>query len=277
MPQEYRHDQPNGLPKFSSQGILLYILPAPLIFKLLISILWFNLPNIAFSAAALFFFYSAAHLTRTSLLRLQEAPPHRQHQVKDNRRWGAIYVTVGVLILMLMIRRPWHIGLFMSGCAFVGYWWTYGLPQKIKQAVIDYDDMPKATREAIQQAYKDLEEMTALQQRLTQVQDKPLADKLGKVIDQSYVIMDLLVKTPEDAGRARRFLNVYINRIKEILQQYIKLAKHGKAEHLRERLAETLAAVEKAFREKQSQLLDDDIFKLDIQLEVLDEQIKHED
>lgn len=275
MPQEYQHHKSSG--QFSVQGILLYILPAPLIVKLFISIVWFNLSKIAFTAAALFFFYSAAHLTRTSLLRLRETPQHRQNSIKDNRYWGAIYVAVGVLILMLMIRRPWVVSLFMTGCAFVGYWWTYGLPQKATKRLLDDDSMPKATREAIQQAYTDLEEIATLGQQLSEEQDTVLAETLDKVIEQSYVIMDLLVKTPEDVGRARRFLNVYINRIKEILQQYLKLAKHGKAEHLRQRLIETLAAAEKAFREKKSQLLDDDIFKLDIQLEVLDEQIKHEE
>lgn len=274
MPQAYHHPKPNG--QFSAQGILLYILPAPLVIKLFVSILWFNLGKIAFTAAALFFFYRAAHLTRTSLWQLRETPQHRQNELKDNRHWGAVYVTVGVFILMLMIRRPWVVSLFMTGCAFVGYWWTYGLPQQNRKPAIDYDHMPTATREAIQHAYNDLDEITALRQQLNE-EDAALAETLDKVIEQSYVIMDLLVKAPEDAGRARRFLNVYINRIKEILQQYLKLTKHGKAEHLRQRLAETLAAVEKAFREKKSQLLDDDIFKLDIQLEVLDEQIKHED
>lgn len=278
MPQEYRHGAPSGQPNLIAQGILLYVLPSPLVLKLILSILWFNLTNIAFCGAALFFFYSAAHLTRTSLLRLRETPKHKLAAVQDNRHWGAIYVTVGVLILaLLLVRRPWLVSFFMSACAFVGYWWVYGLPEKAKEVTIDYDGMPQATREAIKQAYTDLDEITALGQQLTREQDKPLAQTLDKVIEQSYVIMDLLVETPKDVGRARRFLNVYVNRIKEILQQYIKLTQHGKAEHLRQRLADTLTAVEKAFREKRSQLLDDDLFKLDIQLEVLDEQIKHED
>lgn len=277
MPQEYRHNMPNGIPQFSTQGLLLYILPAPLIIKLVACLFTANLAKLAFTAAALFFFYSGAHLTRTSLLRLKNQSPHRTKKIKDNRLWGAIYVSVGVLILMFMIRRPVIVSALMTASAFVGYYLCYGLPKKSAQAEIDYSLIPKATREAIKGAYSDLATIETLGKQLNASSDKPLSDALDKVIEQSYVIMDLLVKAPEDAGRARRFLNVYINRIKEILQQYIKLSQHGKADHLRERLTTTLSEVEHAFREKKSQLLDDDIFKLDIQLEVLDEQIKHED
>lgn len=280
MPQEYRHSHPSGKPALNTQGYLLYILPAPLIVKLivlLLSISGANLIKLALTIAALFFFYSGAHMTRTTLLRFKNIPPNRPNKIKDQRLLAAIYTTIGVFILMLIIRRPILIDLVMVACAFVGYYLLYGLPSQQKNTELDFETIPKATREAIKGAYADLETIESLGKQLNPTRDKDLSNILGKVLDQSYVIMDLLVKTPEDAGRARRFLNVYINRIKEILIQYIKLSRHEKAEHLRPRLVTTLREVEHAFREKRSKLLDDDIFRLDIQLEVLDEQIKHED
>ncbi len=273
MPQEYRHAP---IPAQSMKGVMLYILPSPLILKLLLNIISPNLVKLLLTAGALFFFYAAAHMTRMTFLRLQQQTPHRPTKIKDDRTLAAIYLTIGVLILMFMLRRPMIVWAIMAASAFIGYKLVYGLSEKVVKPEAQFEHMPKATQTAIKTAYADLETIETLGQQLNTPTDKPLFDSLNKVIEQSYVIMDLLVKTPEDAGRARRFLNVYINRIKEILQQYLKLSQHDRADKVRERLLNTLNEVEQAFREKKSQLLDDDIFKLDIQLEVLDEQIKGE-
>lgn len=278
MPQEYQHSPHGSSALVGARAYWLYLLPSPLVIKLLWSVLTTNFAKIAFTAAALFFFYSAAHLTRTTLMRLHHAasqPSSRPQKLRDYRLWGAIYVTVGVLIVMFMLPRALPAKLLMAAVAFVGYWLMYGLPPRQKAPDVDYDGMPNATREAIKAAFADLEQIQTLAQPLRS-HDKQLADTLEKVVEQSYTIMDLLVENPQDVGRARRFLNVYINRIKEILQQYLKLAQHGKADNLRQRLQATLEEVEQAFRDKKSQLLDDDQFKLDTQLAVLDEQIKHE-
>ncbi len=276
MPKEYQHATPNG--NFTLRGILLYILPAPLILKLVFSLLTVNFLKLFLTAGALFFFYSAAHMTRTTLVSLRNTPVHRRAKIKDNRFLSAIYIFVGVLFLMFLIRAKIPMIILMSGSALVGYYLLYGLPDKRQYTVSekDYEKMPKATRQAIQSAYKDLESIEKLGNTLNQQTDKAISDKLQQVIEQSYTIMALLVKKPEDAGRARRFLNVYIHRIKAILEQYIKLAEHGKADELRPRLLSTLTDVEKAFREKRAKLLDNDISQLDIQLEVLDEQINDE-
>lgn len=279
MPQEYKHDGPNPQ-LFSYRSLLLYILPAPLVLKLLISILALNPLKIALTGGALFFFYSAAHLTRTTLTRLAEnrlrLNPTNPKKTKDYRRLSMIYVGVGMVLLMLLIRRPILASAIMTICSMVGYYLVYGLREAEPETPVDFETMPKATREAIQGAYKDLEHIEDLAKQLTGANDQAIGDHVDKVITQSYKILDLLSRSPNDAGRARRFLNVYIHRIKEILEQYIRLAKYEKADAYRQRLADVLAEANKAFNEQESKLLDDDQFKLDVQLEVLDEQIKNE-
>lgn len=279
MPKEYKHDMPSGKLSLKQNGALLYILPAPLFIKLVIVIFQAKILPIIYVVAALFFFYSGAHMTRTTLARLRNHDPKRRQKLKDERLLAAVYITVGVAILMMHGGHRLPLVFVMVSSAFMGYTLLYGLSDRSTPTTppIDEQEMPSATRQAIKAAYADLETIESLGQSLKKNNENDMAQTLDKVLEQSYVIMDLLVKTPEDAGRARRFLNVYINRIKEILTQYLKLAQHGKADDLRSRLNTTLVEVEQAFREKKSQLLDDDIFKLDIQLEVLDEQIKHED
>lgn len=276
MPQEYRHDMPNPA-KFNLHGLLLYILPAPLVIKLLASILVLNPFKLLLSAGALFFFYSAAHLTRTTLLRLAHNRLRpKPAQVKDYRQWAMIYVGVGLLILMFLIKRPLLPSLIMVACGMIGYYLTYGIREPAPESPVDFDAMPKATREAIQGAYADLEHIETLAQQLTDNNDKVIAKNVDKVVEQSYKILALLSRSPNDAGRARRFLSVYTNRIKEILAQYLSLSQHGKADNFRQRLQDVLAETHKAFSQQESKLLDDDQFKLDVQLEVLDEQIKNE-
>ncbi len=275
MPQEYQHD--SNPSNFNLRGLLLYILPSPLFIKLLLSLITFSPRRLILSAAALFLFYSAAHMTRTSLARLAEyqAKPTPM-KVKDYRLLSMIYIGVGVLLLMFLIRRPLLVTVGMSCCAMLGYYLSYGITAPTPAQKVDFDAMPKATREAIQSAYADIERIESLAGQLTRAEDQSIADNVNKVVAQSYKILDLLSHSPEDAGRARRFLNVYTNRIKEILEQYLGLVKYDKADEYRARLAEVLAETYKAFAEQESKLLDDDQFKLDVQLEVLDEQIKNE-
>lgn len=276
MPQEYRHDMPNPA-KFNLRGLLLYILPAPLVLKLLISIIALNPLKLLLSAGALFFFYSAAHLTRTTLIRLdQNRLRPKPVRVMDYRQWGMIYIGVGLLILMFLIKRPLLPSLVMVACGMIGYYLTYGIREPAPEQPVDFDTMPKATREAIQGAYADLDHIESLAEKLTDPSDKAIAQNVDKVVEQSYKILSLLSRSPNDAGRARRFLSVYTNRIKEILAQYINLSQHGKADEFRPRLQDVLAETHKAFSQQESKLLDDDQFKLDVQLEVLDEQIKNE-
>ncbi|MPV86416.1 5-bromo-4-chloroindolyl phosphate hydrolysis family protein [Ostreibacterium oceani] len=275
MPKPY---QPKtNTANFSASGLLLYILPAPLVLKLLISIITFNIPKVALTAGALFFFYSAAHLTRKTLLRRAENLKRaRPKKIKDNRNWAALYLVIGLLFLMVLLKSRLPIILLMSLCAIVGYYFTYGFSEKFIEEAPDYGDMPKATRQAIEGAYADLRAIEGLTHQLDATVDAAIIEKVETVLDKSHEIMQLLVKSPSDAGRARRFLNVYINRIKEILTQYLALAKYGKETEFRERLIAVLSEAKEAFTSKQSQLLNDDKLTLDVQLEVLDEQIKSE-
>ncbi len=276
MPQEYQHDLPNP-GKFSLRGLLLYLLPAPLVIKLLVSIIALQPIKMLLTAGALFFFYSAAHLTRTTLLRLEfNRLRPKPTQIKDYRHWGMIYVGVGMLLLMFLLRRPLLASLMMVACSMIGYYLVYGLRQPTTASAVDFDAIPKATREAITGAYADLERIESLATQLHSDNDKAIGKNIDKVVDQSYKILALLSRSPNDAGRARRFLNVYINRIKEILAQYINLSQHGKGDDFRQRLQDVLAEAHKAFSRQEAKLLDDDQLKLDVQLEVLDEQIKHE-
>lgn len=277
MPQEYKHDMPTS-GQFNYRGILLYVLPAPLILKFLLSILALTPLKIFLSGGALFFFYSAAHLTRTTLKLIDENRLRpKPKRIKDYRAISMIYMGVGMVLLMFLLRRPIAATLIMTACSVAGYYLVYGLREPERENNVDFDAMPKATREAIQGAYADLEHIETLADaHLINPNDKPIADNVDKVVAQSYEILELLSHSPNDAGRARRFLNVYINRIKEILEQYIGLAKYEKAEDYRERLINVLDETHKAFSQQTSKLLDDDQFKLDVQLEVLDEQIKNE-
>ncbi len=275
MPQEYKPDLAKA--NFSFRGLLLYILPAPLFLKVLISLIKLKLFPLALSSLALFFFYSSAHMTRQSLIRVAENRLRpKPKKINDKRPLAMIYVGVGVFALVFMIKHGINLRtIAMPLFAMLGYYLAYGISEPAHEAPVDFEQMPKATREAIQGAYDDLEKIESLATQLDD-HDKKIAASVDKVVAQSYKILELLSNSPNDAGRARRFLNVYINRIKEILAQYISLAKYDKAADYRERLIDVLKETNKAFSAQESKLLDDDQFKLDVQLEVLDEQIKNE-
>lgn len=225
---ENRRITPTTPKMFNNKALLLFVLPSPLILKFFISILAVNLVKTAIVACALLIFYSAAYLTRNTLLRIQyNLTKHIPKNIKDDRLLAMLLIGAGVLLVSLfIIRRPIVHGAFFATLTMIGYTLVYGIKPIRFEAQQNLDNVPKATREAIEVAYRDLELIEMLGEKLTSSDDKKIKDALDQVIEQSYNILHLLSKTPEDASRARRFLSVYINRIKEILNQYISLSLH---------------------------------------------------
>jgi|GEM_PF-7115928 len=278
MPRSYQHN--SKLPaKARRAGSLLYLLASPLLIKLGFAVAFLNLSKALAAGGSLFLFYSAAHLTRhTALSIAADARRVVPQKIKDYRGLAGFMVGLGVLVLALfLLRYSLRGALMLSGFAVFGYFLVYGLPQKQQSPTADIKHIPEATREAIKTAYADLAEITSLRDRLTGAADELIVERLDKVLEQSHNIMCLLVKSPEDAGKARRFLHVYVHRIKAILQQYLRLSTYGKADKFRQQLSTVLAETYQVLSQREAILLDDDAMQLDVQLAVFGEQIRHEE
>lgn len=276
MPEEYKHNRQSRkhIPT-AGRGLVLYLIPIPLVFMLLIQLFQLKIPNFLLTGGITGLFYYAAHLNWSTFRDFAEKESQGSIQkAKDNRMLAMIVLGVAVfLCTMFLVRRPFLIAGFLSLLSMVGYYLVYGL--KKQQTVVDFDALPQATRKILEEATEDVERIQALGQQAGE-DDAVLRNAVDSVVAQSYKILSLLAKTPEDTGRARRFLSVYLNRIKEILEQYGRLKAHGRDDAFRDKILGVLNETDKAFKQKASNLLDDDVFKLDVQLDVLKDQINKE-
>ena len=76
--------------------------------------------------------------------------------------------------------------------------------------------------------------------------------------------------------RARKFLKVYLTGAKNVTNQYANTHQHQDNQVLEENFRNVLTSIENVIEEQHGKLLENDVLDLDIKIEVLEAQLKHE-
>lgn len=247
-------------------AILLFVLPAPLFIQLLLSLLMLKPLKVVCLLFVLFFLYQAAFMTRKSLT-----------GANDMRLWAMVYLGVGMLALLMMLRRPLPAALLMSGLTMFAYYLVYDLPSRrvAKKKQLDFSKLTPSQQKALEEANQAAEAIAQFADRFVN-RDDDVARLAYKNAQAAKQLLQMLLENPEDIVHARRFLHVYIQRVQAILNQYERLLDFEKSAAFRLRLLNVLEEANTAFLAEQSRLLDDDSLKLDVELDVLYAQIKEE-
>jgi len=171
-------------------------------------------------------------------------------------------------------RQSLPLAILYAGGAFLGMSLSYGFDKRqgsIIAAAAGYsgDEIRKTLADAfeiiksIEQANRDIPH-AELNQRIT-----------GICGIAESVIADLEAD-PRGIRRARKFLNVYLENVQQVIQGYAKTHRQTTSAELEQNFRQALDAIESAFLEQQQKLLEEDVFDLDVKIEVLTQQLKRE-
>jgi 5-bromo-4-chloroindolyl phosphate hydrolysis protein len=69
---------------------------------------------------------------------------------------------------------------------------------------------------------------------------------------------------------------VYLDNVQQVVQGYAKTHQQVSSQNLEQNFRQALDAIESAFQEQRQKLLEDDVFDLDVKIEVLTTQLKRE-
>jgi 5-bromo-4-chloroindolyl phosphate hydrolysis protein len=262
--------------RFSARGLLLYALPVPLFAAVAVSLLRGDYPRLGGQVLALALLYGGAASARRGLR--AEDRWRRRRVVRAPRPWktlGAGLLAAGGGVLAGgAIGHPWPVALGYAAATFAGFALAYGLdPRRAKPAPLAADGY---TTQEIEAEIDRAEAVIArIESARARIGPGELSDRLLRITALARELVAHVEQEPRHLRRARRFLFGYLDGARQVCEGWDRT--HGRRPAaLDERFRRVLVTIEEALAAQQTRLLADEVQDLDVQVEVLEHQLRRE-
>ncbi len=263
---------------FFIRGLLLYVLAFPLILALFFALLGGKTGAILTLAVSTALYLLGATIARRGFLIEREY--NRSILAKAPK---LKYKTVSAIVLAF---ATFYTSLFAAGNSLllslllaifflIGFYLYYGFdPTEDKVGELGIGVTAEEAIEITSRARKSLQKLKKIRPRL---HDPEVAQMIDAVVRETEEVIEAVERDPNDLSKARKFFNVYLHRTEQISAEYLKnLDKANIDEILRENFKKLLASVTETIHEQKAKLDEDDMTRLDIQIEALNRQLKNE-
>ena len=255
-------------------AIYLYIFLVPLFLSTIISLFDGDYKKFILKLISFFLLYGSINLINKGLkqeLEYNKALIAKAPKIKY-KLFGALGVGASVALLSFLVDKLGIINSIATTIlAIVGVMLYYGkdpsedkLP---KDSSINYDKLLIQLKEA-QDKIENIEKIKE------DIEDKELKLAISKAINRANEILDTIKKEPKDIRVARKFMVVYLDGIKEVIDSYNSLENHQIDSSYRVRLIELLDDASNRFEKELEKLRNNDLFDLDVQIDTLKKQLK---
>jgi 5-bromo-4-chloroindolyl phosphate hydrolysis protein len=261
----------------SPKGLLMFLLPLPVLFAAIAALSGGNLSSLLGNAAGYGLFLAGALLLRRGLLSEAEYARRRVARAPWPLKTlgsGIIALATGVTAWLGAGQNP-LIAIAFGLAALLGCYLTYGFDPRAPKRFTDRDGVDTTDRvlEALAQAEQGI---AAIEQATRDIRNAELNNRLRRITALARQILKLLEEDPRDLRRARKFLNVYLDGAKQVTEGYAKTHARVSTPELEDNFRRVLSTIEEVFQEQQQKLLETDVTDLDVQIEVLTTQLKRE-
>jgi len=158
--------------------------------------------------------------------------------------------------------------------AFSGMYFSYGFdPRKEKMVAGGHGystEKIAATIDEADQIIKRIEQANRL------INNQEFNNRIERICDLSRSILNKIEEDPGDIRRARKFLKVYLEGTQKVTEGYAKTHQLSNSEILEQNFRNVLENIESVFSEQKDKLIENEMFDLDVQIEVLSKQLKQE-
>lgn len=245
-------------------GWLLFLLPLPLLWAMLISLGKGALGSVLSSALALGLLLLGAWVTRRGLHQAKRRPMSSSLPLKSI---GGVITAIGTAFTAWAAGHNLAIGICFGLAALVGFYLTYGFDQRLKLS------SDKDVASALEDAYRKLER---LEDAGENIGSREFRERLRRISGWGEKILDRIGEDPEDFRRARKFLNVYLDGAQQVTDKFARTQGDANSAELEANYRTLLADMETVCEEQYQHLLDNDMVDLDVQIEVLTTRLKRE-
>lgn len=163
-------------------------------------------------------------------------------------------------------------GIGFGVASVVGSWLWYGLdPVKSKHlSFTDVNDSEKAL-----EILQDSEKLVINIENSSQnINNSEMSKRLAKITNLARDVLTKLYEKPNKIHKARRFLNTYLSGAESIVERYSASHKDMDNPELEENFREVLVNIEQVFTDQYEKLISNDVFDLDVDIEVLNTLLK---
>jgi hypothetical protein len=275
--QDYRQRKLQTAALKPRKARLLWLLPLPLIPATVIALGSGEFTAFIANAISYCLFVAGSMLARQGFQ--QEVSQQRQ-QFQSNGRWP--FKTLGGLTVALATAlTAWAgaghnipIALAFGAGAFTAFVLLYGLDPRQKPTVATSDNgSHQRVAEALRLAEQKIIRIEQASQRIHQTE---LNQRLGRIIALAREILAQIARDPRDLRRARKFLNTYLDGAQRVVSGYAEIHSNGRVRPLEANFRRVLISIEEVFERQHQRLLENDLLDLDVQIEVLETQLKRE-
>jgi len=277
-PRPYNRNHKTAARRPLTGGFLLYLFSAILLIALIKSLNSGQTINFLAGAISFLTMLVGAWSVRKGLFYEAEAAMRKWNR-STRVPWkvtGAVLVGVSTAVASLfMVGQPLIISIGAGIGAIAGAMLCYGLdpqysnPDAVSTLGVTTDEVVEALEEAETK-------ITSIENAARSIHELELKDRLRKITDKAREILDVIEEDPRDLRRARKFMKVYLEGAEKVTNGYVKMHPGAKDAKLDNNFRNVLITIENVFTEQHTKLMENDVLDLDIEIEVLQAQLKHE-
>ena len=261
----------------SGKGWLLLFLPFAAVPATIIAFAKENLMGIAVNAGGYALFIFAAWLMRQGAL--AEAEYHNS-RISRPPKWplktfAAVVAALatGMIAHLGAAHSPWMAAAFALG-ALLGMYLTYGFDPRARKTVAASGAY--SADEIIETIDNAKQTIARIEQANGRIQNHEFNSRIQRICEVAGSILTMLEEDPRDIRRARKFLNVYLDGARQVTEGYADTHRYVVSDVLEQNFCNVLDTIEQVFKEQKEKLLENDVFDLDVQIEVLQKQLQRE-
>jgi 5-bromo-4-chloroindolyl phosphate hydrolysis protein len=261
----------------SSSGLLLYVLPFLLIPGTIKAFANGNLLGIFINAGGY-----AAYLLAAQILRrgLQAEAIYRDKRVARAPKWPLKTLAAGIVAGITFVlawmgaHYPFVVSVAFGAGALLGMFLSYGFDPRAQKTVAGGHGY---TIEEISSTIEAAENtILSIENANNKITNREFNNRIDRICDTARHILDEMEANPGTIRRARKFLLVYLEGTNKVTNGYANTHLQTDTVELEQNFRNVLDSIETVFKEQKDKLLQEDLFDLDVQIEVLAKQLKYE-
>jgi 5-bromo-4-chloroindolyl phosphate hydrolysis protein len=274
-PKRFVKETKNNL--LSNSGLLLYVLPLFAIPATIKAFASGNLLGIIVNAGGYAAYWVAARILRKGL---QAELVYQEKRVTRPPKWPLKLVSAGIVsattfvVAWLGAHYPFFVSVAFGLGALLGMFFTYGIdPRRVKTIAGTHGYTIEEISQTIGQAQQVI---LRIENANNKINNTEFNSRIDRICETARQIVDDLEANPGAIRRARKFLLVYLDGASKVASGYAETHLHSAPGELEQNFREVLVNLESVFTEQKDKLFEEDVFDLDVQMEVLAKQLKHE-
>lgn len=260
------------------KGVLLYLLPLPLLPATLMALSGGNIAKVIGSGVGFGLAVLGASLARRGIIIEAESARRkirrRTSSVPYKLLGGLCVAAASGIVVWLTLGKGIPQSALYSLLCFTGFYLYYGLDPSHKSPDISAIGITsEEVLDLLEEAEKRIESIEASRKKISNIE---LNDRLRNIIKGARRILAIIEEDPRDARRARKFLRVYLDGAQQVTEGYARTHVMGDSPALEANFRRVLGTIETVIEEQQQKLLENNLSELDVNIEVLQMQLEKE-